>query len=421
MQMPEGLFWFRARPLGGGTIVTGLHKPAIPVGVIFSTTGSYRTVGREMLNGALLAIEEVNANPAYDFAIVPQIVDPGGAPDAYRIACENLLREGGMAHIIGCYTSSSRKEIIPVIEKFDALLWYPSHYEGFESCGNVIYGGAAPNQHIVPLALWALPRFGARVYCVGSNYIWPWENNRIMRAMVRAFNGAILREKYLPVGAIDMAPVIEDVEATEPDFIFNTLIGESSYAFYRAYHRLGERDARFAAARRPVTSCSLSEPELLSIGEDAAIGHIASSVYFQSIRRQENARFVTAYQARFGASKVTSADAEASYNTALLLAASIKLAGSPAIEEVRRSLYACCLEAPQGPIRIDPENNHCYLTPRLGRATANGQFDIFWEEAHPTKPDPYLVSFDPADVTPQGETANRAARSARPNIRLVEP
>ena len=115
----------------------------------------------------------------------PRIIDPGGSLDAYRAATELLLGQG-VRHIVGCYTSSSRKEIIPSVEKFDGLLWYPSHYEGFESCPNVIYTGATANQHVVPLANWALPRYGGRVYCAGSNYIWAWESTRIMRDLVQA-------------------------------------------------------------------------------------------------------------------------------------------------------------------------------------------------------------------------------------------
>ena len=139
----------------------------VPVGVIFSTSGPYGTIGRELRDGALLGVEVANAEAAGDLILEPRTVDPGGSLDAYRTATELLLREG-IRHIVGCYTSSSRKEIIPSIEKFDGLLWYPSHYEGFESCPNVIYTGATANQHVVPLATWALPRYGGRVYCAGN-------------------------------------------------------------------------------------------------------------------------------------------------------------------------------------------------------------------------------------------------------------
>lgn len=373
-------------------VAMSTHRATVPVGVIFSVTGSYGTVGQEMLNGALLALEEVNEGAEYGFTFEPTLCNPGGDITAYRTHCEDVLRNRSVRHILGCYTSSSRKEVIPAIEKFDALLWYPSHYEGFESSDNVIYTGASPNQHIVPLLRYALRERGTRVYCVGSNYIWAWENNRILREIVQACGGAVLAEKYLPVGSTDLQHFIAEIRALRPDFIFNTLIGESSYAFYRAYAQAA--DGIIGPGRIPVTSCSLSEPELISIGPEACGGHIASSVYFQSIDRASNRGFVERYRARFGATKVTSADAEASYVAVILLARAIRKAGSTEIDQIKKAVYGCRFEAPQGPVRVDPENNHSFLTPALGVSRPDGQFDIIWRSGDPVKPDPYLVWFD---------------------------
>ena len=372
--------------------VTGYAS--IPLGVVFSTSGSYRTIGQEMLNGALLAIEEIAEKSDFAFKFDPIIKDPGGDTANYGRECEDILRRRNVRHVVGCYTSSSRKEMIPWIEKFDALLWYPSHYEGFESSGNVVYTGASPNQHIVPLLQYMLRTRGRRVYCLGSNYIWAWENNRILREIVQATGGAVVAEKYLPVGSTDVGHFIREIASSRPDFIFNTLIGESSYAFYRAYAVAGDDNRTIGPARIPVTSCSLSEPELLSIGSCAASGHVASSVYFQSIDRSRNHAFVTRYRARFGDHKVTSADAEASYVAVILLASAIRECGSSNIDEVRKALYGCRLDAPQGPVWIDRDNNHSFLTPALGVSRRDGQFDLVWRAEEPMKPDPYLVWFD---------------------------
>lgn len=369
------------------------RRISIPVGIIFSTDGSYADIGRDMRDGALLALRQVNADPDYPFTLQPAIVNPGGSLDAYRVGCEDLLRNRDVRHVIGCYTSSSRKEIIPVIEKYDALLWYPSHYEGFESCDSVIYGGAAPNQHLAPLAEWVLPRFGTSVYCIGSNYIWPWENNRIMRQIATDCGGRVVRERYLPVGSVDVHEVVREIVELRPDFIFNTLIGTSGYAFYRAYHALSQADSFFAPERRPIVSCSLSEPELHAIGEQASVGHISSSVYFQSIERAENAAFIADFRNAFGAGRVTSADAESAWIVARLLAASLKDARSTAIPDVKQALYTRRLNAPQGPVWIDADNNHAWLTPRIGRSVAGCGFEIL-SEGTPTRPDPYLASFD---------------------------
>jgi branched-chain amino acid transport system substrate-binding protein len=381
--------------------------------VIFSVSGSYCTVGQEMLNGALLALEEVNTSASFDFTFDPVIANPGGDAAAYRSQCEDILRDRSVRHVVGCYTSSSRKEVIPAIEKFDALLWYPSHYEGFESSNNVIYTGASPNQHIIPLLEYMIRQGGRRVYCVGSNYIWAWENNRILRAVVQACGGTVLAEKYLPVGSLDIERIIREIRLLQPDFVFNTLIGESSYAFYRTYATVDFGHGRLGSAGIPMTSCSLSEPELLSIGGQAATGHIASSVYFQSIDQPRNRAFVESYRRRFGAAKVTSADAEASYIAVILLAEAIRAAGSTQIEEIKKALYRCRLTAPQGPVWIDPENNHSYLTPALGLSRGDGEFDIVWTAGEPVKPDPYLAWLDVASL------AEQAAREQRGHLRVI--
>jgi ABC-type branched-subunit amino acid transport system substrate-binding protein len=378
-------------------------------------------VGEEMLHGALLAIEEVNQSPEFDFTFAPKVANPGGDLNQYHRLCEDMIRAHGARHVVGCYTSSSRKEVIPVFEKLDALLWYPSHYEGFESCNNVIYTGAAPNQHIVPLIDYMLGTHGNRVYCIGSNYIWAWENNRIMREIVLACRGGVAAEKYLPVGSTDMAHVINEIAETQPNFIFSTLIGESSYAFLRAYYEAGRRNALFDPAVMPVTSCNLSEPELLAIGGQAALGHIASSVYFQSMDRAENHAFVSRFKARFGADKVTSADAEASYIAVILLARAIHAAQSTDIELVKQAVYGCEFEAPQGSVRLDQDNNHSYLTPSLGRSRAGGDFEIFWTADAPVKPDPYLVRFDVRRFSDKLNRDSEGMMTARePLLRVVK-
>jgi branched-chain amino acid transport system substrate-binding protein len=396
----QGLFFLRKEL----HLITGnaTSKAKIQIGVLFSVTGPYSTVGSEMLNGTLLAMQEVNDSSEYDFQLVPSIENPGGDLTQYRAFCENLVKGKRIPHVVGCYTSISRKEVIPIIEKHDALLWYPSHYEGFESSSNVIYSGASPNQHIVPLAAYALGQYRPEVYCVGSNYIWAWENNRILREMVTTCGGRIIAEKYLPIGSVDVEDVIAEIANTKPGFIFNTLIGESSYALYRAYYREGAHNPRFDPSIMPITSCSLSEPELLSIGDPAAGGHITSSVYFQSVPNPENAKFVARYKAQFGRDRVTSADAEASYIATLLLAMAIRRAGTTDSQQVKKALYQCKLQAPQGVVWIDPDNNHCYLTPRLGRSIDNGRFSIFAVASAPAKPDPYLVWFDALEITADG-------------------
>ncbi|HTN98886.1 MAG TPA: transporter substrate-binding protein, partial [Nordella sp.] len=139
-------------------------KGTYRLGLLFSSTGPYATIGQAMLNGALLAIEEVNAQGGFPFTLEPVSADPQGLNSNYARLAKSMLIDEKLVHVIGCYTSSSRKEVLPYFEKYDGLLWYPSHYEGFESSENVVYTGASPNQHIVPLADFLLKRHGNKAY-----------------------------------------------------------------------------------------------------------------------------------------------------------------------------------------------------------------------------------------------------------------
>ncbi len=386
------------------------HEGTVRIGLLFSATGPYATVGRAMLNGARLAIDEINASPDFAFELEPLVVDPAGRNTDYAVAAQRFLTTDRLVHVVGCYTSSSRKEVLPFFEKYDGLLWYPSHYEGFESSENVVYTGAAPNQHILPLAEHLLRTRGDRTWCIGSNYVWAWENNRIMREAVLAAGGTVLAERYLPVGETDFALVIRQILEARPSFVFNTLIGTSAYAFFRAFRRAADRAGMDQAAVLPVASCSLAEPELLEIGPEASAGHISSSVYFESIDSPRNRAFVAAYRRAFPEAGPTSADAESSYLAVRLLARAIRRAGSASLSAVREALSHVCVRAPQGDVHIDRDNRHCYLTPRIGISNAAGGFDIIYEAPAPVKPDPYLVWHD---------AKARPGLRAAPGLRLV--
>jgi ABC-type branched-subunit amino acid transport system substrate-binding protein len=377
------------------------------VGYLFSSTGSYELVARSMLNGALLATNEVNAS-TLGIHFEPSILNPGGDLSQYSTFATNML-ERDVRHVVGCYTSSSRKEVIPLFEKHDALLWYPSHYEGFESSTNVIYTGAAPNQHVLPLVEYLLAHHGHRAYCVGSNYIWAWENNRILRESVTARQGSVLAERYFALGETVFHQAIEAIIEARPSFVFLTLIGTSAYQFFREF-RMACRARGIEQAREiPVASCSLSEPELQAIGEDAVDGHLSSSVYFCSIESPANRRFLDAYLTRFPEGPTASADAEASYNAVWLLARAVAAAGTDDPRAVKTELVRQQhLDAPQGEVWIDEQTFHAYLTPRIGRSNRNARFDLVSEARAPVRPDPYLV-----------HSSSRFEAATAPSLRLV--
>ncbi|UNK40094.1 transporter substrate-binding domain-containing protein (plasmid) [Shinella sp. H4-D48] len=379
-----------------------------PIGLLFSVTGSYGTVGASMLHGARLACGQINADPEFGVRLSPIEHNPGSDLNAYAPAVETMI-SSGVRNVIGCYTSSSRKEVIPVFEKRDALLWYPTHYEGFESSSNVIYTGAAPNHHMLPLVDYFTRHIGHRVFCIGSNYIWAWESNRILREELAQRHGTVVGERYLPVGETDVDCIVEAIFAAEPDIIFNSLIGESAYAFFRAFRAACRSRGIDQAQRYPIASCNLSEPELDSIGPDAVDGHLSSSVYFASIDTIANREFVSRYNTAFPGNHGPSAEAEAAYVATILLAQSLRAAGTDTMNDVKTCAANQRLRAPQGEVVIDPETFHTYLTPRIGRSRADRHFDIVYDAGKPVAPDPYLIN----------STSILEASPLRPSFRIV--
>ena len=370
----------------------------------------------EMLNGAVMAVEEVNQSEEFDFTFTPHLRDPGGVVFAYHSACEELIREEGVDHIVGCYTSASRKQVLPIVERTDRLLWHPARYEGFESSDNVIYVGAAPNHNVIPLARYMLGHIARDVFCVGSNYVWTWETNRVMREIVTGAGGHIIAERLLELGETTVGHMVQEIVKRKPPVVFNTLVGESSYRFIRALHAA----TASAGAAIPMLSCSLCEPELRLIGSAASAGCIVSSAYFESLARPENLSFVERWKRRFGADSNVSVDGMSTFVCVVLLARAIRRAGATDVGAVRRAAANYRYESPQGPIWVDPDNNHCFLTPRLARSMPDYQFEIFWEADAPERPDPYLANLDLAAIGAKLEGGTGAMTKAPSRLRVVK-
>ena len=232
-----------------------------------------------------------------------------------------------------------------------------------------------------------------------------------MREAVQSAGGTVLAERYVPVGETDLDALIRQILGCRPSFIFNTLIGDSAYAFFRAIRRAASEQGIDLARTMPVASCSLAEPELVEIGAEAAAGHVSSSVYFESVDTAANHAFVAAYRSAYPSVGPTSADAEASFVAIHLLARAVRWAGSADMNAVRSALPQVALEAPQGEVRIDRDNRHAYLTPRIGVSNDRFGFDVIYEAPAPVKPDPYLV---------WQEVRVEARRQLRPaSLRLV--
>ncbi|MGI6856997.1 transporter substrate-binding domain-containing protein [Mesorhizobium sp. 1B3] len=382
---------------------------SIPIGILFSRTGPYAAPGRQGFDGAMAAIEEINGRDDYPFTFAPAVADPEGNTDRYAVLCLDMVRRHGVRHVVGCTTSWSRKEVIPVVEKTDALLWYPCVYEGFEASENVVYVAACANQHLVPLLDYVVPRFGRNPVLLGSNYIWGWETNRIAREYVHRSGGEVVAERYIPIGDIDIERLVAEIRAKRPDFILNNLIGPSSYAFLRAYHALGQADADFRAHRRPVLSCNLYEVEAASLGE-AVAGNYTVSCYFQSEQTERNRTFLESVRHNAGRGPISAFFAQ-SYASVFLIANAIRETDTDAIENVLAAAKAGPYASPFGDIRVDAKTNHVAMHAHIGRALADGTFEIVHRGKAAIDPDPFLTR------TPLGIAAQDAEKPG--HLRIV--
>ncbi|MAC79351.1 MAG: N-acetylmuramoyl-L-alanine amidase [Rhodobacteraceae bacterium] len=347
-------------------------KRRIDLGVLYSRSGSYALIARACRTGALKAVEEVNADPTLDIAFTPVMRDPQGNTDAYAPLCEEILRTSTARHVIGCVTSWSRKDVIPALERANGSLWYSAPYEGFEASDRVVYTHACANQHLLPLLDFAYARYGRRVYLTGSNYIWGWEMNRLAREITAREGGAILGERYLPLGSTEVDRMVEEIRETRPDFVLNQLIGPSQYVFLDAYAALGREDPYFRPDNCPVMSCNLTECELPAIGA-AAEGLISAGPWF-----------VGGPKGRFGDGFGSSIEA-ATHASVHMLARLLN--GRPGAEDWP---LAQLLDLPEAArLGIDPHTHHT-AQPALIAQVQGGAFQVLRRE-DPIEGDPYLT------------------------------
>jgi branched-chain amino acid transport system substrate-binding protein len=377
----------------------------IRVGVLFSQTGVTSVIENSQRQATLLATEEINqAGGIGQRPIELVVLDPESRPSRYQALAEKLILEERVRIIVGCYMSSSRKAVMPVVERWNALLLYPTLYEGFEYSRNVFYTGAAPNQNSVQLADFMLHRFGSRVFMVGSDYIYPYESNRIMSDLIIERGGEKVAEVYLPLSATheDFLAIAKRIKEAGPSFIFSTVVGDSTALLHRAYAQVDLKPERM-----PIASLTTSEAEVKQMGSDIAEGHITSAPYFQSLAEPANERCVQNYRRRFGEGEVTNQCWEAAYFQMHMLADAMRRVDSDRVSDLLRVLPGSSYAAPQGTVRIDEHNHHTYLRPRIGRVNASGQFDILEQVEHAVRPDPYLVSHSLQDWSARARLTGR--------------
>ena len=358
-------------------------------GVLFSRSGVTASVETTQLNATILAVETINAAGGIRGRMIELVIyDPKSEPKSFASFAERLLSRDRVRLIFGCYMSSTRKAVLPVVEAYRGMLLYPTLYEGFEYSPSCIYTGAAPNQNSLPLAHYLFEHYGKRLFFVGSNYVYPYESNRIMADFASQAGGRVLDEIYVPLAADAKAfeRTIDEIERKRPDVIFSTVVGRSTALFYEAYCAAG-----FDPATMPIASLTTSEAEVAEMSPQAAAGHITAAPFFSVLPKPAARSFVAAFRGRFGADGIVTAAAEAAYFQVHLVAAAIEQTGMDAPEKVRAALGTVEFEAPQGRVRVDSGNNHTALWPRVAKLNGAGQFEIVWDPGVRVEPDPYSV------------------------------
>jgi urea transport system substrate-binding protein len=366
----------------------------IKVGILHSLSGTMAISETSLRDAELMAIEEINAKGGVlGKKLVPVIEDGASDWPTFAEKAKKLLLSDQVATIFGCWTSASRKATLPVVEKYQGLLWYPVQYEGLEASPNIFYTGAAPNQQIVPAVDYLLKKGYKKMFLVGSDYVFPRTANQIIKLQLKAKRGKVVGEEYTPLGHVDYATLISKITVAKPDVVFNTLNGDSNVAFFKQL-----KDAGITAKKIPTLSVSIAEEEIRGIGAANMAGHLAAWNYFQTTATPQNKDFVKKYKVKYGKDRVTDDPIEAAYFQVYLWAAAVKKAGNTSVAAVKKAAAGVTFAAPGGTVKIDGSNQHVYKTVRIGEVLPNGQFKEVWNSGKPVKPDPFLESYSWAKI-----------------------
>lgn len=367
--------------------VPQLRGDPIVVGVLHSQSGTMAESERPVIDATLLAIENLNNSGGVMGRPVEAIVADGKSKaPIFAKEAQRLIEEEKACTVFGCWTSESRKTVVPLFEEEDHLLIYPVQYEGLEESPNVIYLGAAPNQQILPAIDWAMENLceNNRFFVVGSDYVFPRMAGEIIRDYVDTQGGAVVGEIYLPLGSHNVREAISQIQKTKPDVILNTINGGTNVPFFADL-----REAGITPQDIPTISFSVGEAELRTLDVSSMVGDYAAWNYFQSIDSPENKQFVDQIRAKYPSLQVVTCPMEAAFTGVELWARAVEEAQSTNPLDIRRALRGMRGHGPSGPIRIDGQTQHAFKTPRIGQVGSDGQFIIVWEGDAPAAPEPY--------------------------------
>ncbi len=347
------------------------------VGQLHSATGTMAISETGSIQAERLAIEQINAMGGILGRKI-KIIQEDGASDwpTFAEKAKKLLVNDRVAAIFGCWTSASRKAVLPVVEKENGLLYYPTFYEGLEQSKNVIYTGQEATQQILAGLDWVAREKKAKsFFLVGSDYIWPRTSNKIARKHIEnVLKGSVVGEEYYPLGNTQFGSLINKIKLKKPDVVFVDVVGGSTVAFFKQLKAAG-----VTSKTQVVLTLSVTEDEMLGIGGENAEGFYSSMKYFQSLDNPNNKKFVEAFKAKYGPNSVIGDVTQAAYLGPWLWKAAVEKAGSFDVAKVAAASPGIELKtAPEGYVKVHP-NHHLWSKTRIGQIQKNGQFKVVYE------------------------------------------
>ena len=374
----------------------------IKVGVLHSLSGTMAISETALKETVLMTIDEINkAGGVMGKQLEPVVVDPASNWPLFAEKARQLLTKDKVAVTFGCWTSVSRKSVLPVYKELNGLLFYPVQYEGEELEKNVFYTGAAPNQQAIPAVEYLMSKDGGeakRFVLLGTDYVYPRTTNKILRAFLKSKGVAEedIMEEYTPFGHSDYQTIIAKIKKFAGEgkktAVVSTINGDSNVPFYK---ELG--NAGLKATDVPVVAFSVGEEELRGVDTKPLLGHLAAWNYFETIKNPENTKFIKMYKdwaikhnLPNAKTVVTNDPMEATYVGIHMWKQAVEKAKTTDVDKVIAAMAGQTFKAPDGfTIKMDEKNHHLHKPVFIGEIRADGQFNVVWKTPGPVRAQPW--------------------------------
>ncbi len=391
-----------AMAAAGLTSLSALAADTIKVGILHSLSGTMAISETALKETALMTIAEINkAGGVMGRKLEPVVVDPASNWPLFAEKSRQLLSKDKVDVVFGCWTSVSRKSVLPVFKELNGLLFYPVQYEGEELEKNVFYTGAAPNQQAIPAVEYLMSKDGGsakRFVLLGTDYVYPRTTNKILRAFLKSKGvaDADIMEEYTPFGHSDYQTIIAKIKkfasAGKKTAVVSTINGDSNVPFYK---ELG--NAGLKATDVPVVAFSVGEEELRGVDAKPLTGHLAAWNYFQSIKNPTNDKFIKMYRDWAKQQKLPNADTvvtndpmEATYIGIHMWKQAVEKAQSTETDKVIAAMAGQTFKAPSGFVaKMDEKNHHLHKPVFIGEIRPDGQFSVVWKTKGPVRAEPW--------------------------------